>query len=59
MYSPKIAEELIPHLYRIAKAQQIPMTRLVNGVFKQYIKEHEDEVRNSQKDRNSDYRVAG
>lgn len=30
MYSPKIDEDLIPALYQQAKAQGVPMTRLVN-----------------------------
>lgn len=29
MYSPKIAEGLIPALYHTAKAKRMPMTRLV------------------------------
>lgn len=34
MYSPKIDEELIPALYRMAKEKKIPMTRLVNGMLR-------------------------
>ena len=30
MYSPKIREDLIPYLYRIARHYGIPMTGLVN-----------------------------
>jgi len=33
MYSPKISEELIPDLYRIAKAKKVPMTRLINDII--------------------------
>ena len=33
MYSPKIDEAYIPFLYRKAKSQQIPMTRLVNQII--------------------------
>jgi len=33
MYSPKIDEDYIPFLYRKAKSQQIPMTRLVNQII--------------------------
>ena len=33
MYSPKIREDLVPALYRIAKAQRRPMTRLVNQLI--------------------------
>ena len=32
MYSPKISEDLIPRIYRVAKEQKIPMTRWVNRV---------------------------
>jgi hypothetical protein len=35
MYSPKISENLIPEIYRVAKLQKIPMTRWVNQVLKQ------------------------
>ena len=33
MYSPKIAEDLIPVLYHAAKAQGVPMTALVNRLL--------------------------
>ena len=33
MYSPKIKEELIPDLYRIAKAKSISMVKLVNMII--------------------------
>ena len=39
MYSPKIDEDYIPFLYRKAKSQQIPMTRLVNQIIAQYFME--------------------
>lgn len=34
MYSPRIDEELIPPLYRLAKARCVPMTRLVSEILK-------------------------
>jgi len=34
MYSPKIDEDLIPRLYRIARARGVPMTALVNKILK-------------------------
>lgn len=37
MYSPKIKEKYIPKLYRIAKSQSIPMTKLVNEVIEDYL----------------------
>ena len=33
MYSPKIDEALIPQLYRLAKALNLPMTHLVNRLL--------------------------
>ncbi len=33
MYSPKIDEELIPALYQQAKAEGVPMTKLVNKLL--------------------------
>ena len=33
MYSPQIREDLIPPLYRLAKARRIPMTRLVSDIL--------------------------
>jgi hypothetical protein len=34
MYTPKISEELVPVLYRLAKERSIPMTRLVDGIIR-------------------------
>ena len=44
MYSPKISEELIPDIYRIAKAKGISMTKYVNGLIYQAIKDIKVEV---------------
>jgi hypothetical protein len=33
MYSPKIKKELIPRIFRAARAEGIPMTRLVNRIL--------------------------
>ena len=33
MYSPKIREELIPKIYRVAKAKRTKMTTLVNEIL--------------------------
>ena len=35
MYSPKIADDLIPLLYREAKDKGVPMTRLVDAMIRQ------------------------
>lgn len=32
-YSPRVREDLIPRLYRAAKARRIPMTRLVSQLL--------------------------
>ena len=34
MYSPKIAEDLIPTLYRLAKDRKVRMTKLVDGIIR-------------------------
>ncbi len=39
MYSPKIIPELIPKLYRKAKERGIPMTRLVNEILSDNLKD--------------------
>jgi hypothetical protein len=45
MYSPKIPETLIPRLYRLAKAQHRPMTRLVADAVELYlIREETDPI---------------
>ena len=42
MYSPKIAEDLIPLLYRKAKALKVPMTKLVNAILREALEEVQD-----------------
>ena len=37
MYSPKIDEDLIPILYKMAKAQGRPMTKIVNEIIRKAI----------------------
>jgi len=37
VYSPKIRENLIPVLYRLAKVKKIPMTVLVNEIIEDYL----------------------
>lgn len=41
MYSPKIAEELVPHLYRWAKSEGVKMTFLVNRILKNEIEKNQ------------------
>jgi hypothetical protein len=35
MYSPKISEDLIPALYRLAKDRRKPMTRIVDKILRE------------------------
>ena len=39
MYSPKISEHLIPILYRLAKKQGKPMTKLVDEILREKLSE--------------------
>jgi len=41
MYSPKIKEEFIPILYKIAKARGIPMTHIVREAMEAYLNKPE------------------
>lgn len=43
MYSPKIAEDLIPLLYRLAKAKGIAMTKLVDQMLRSGLRGDGDE----------------
>jgi len=43
MYSPKISEELVPQLYRLAKAWKVPMTALVNELLEKALAEVKQE----------------
>ncbi len=44
MYSPKIIPELIPKLYRKAKERGIPMTRMVNEILSEKLKDEPEPV---------------
>jgi hypothetical protein len=43
MYSPKINEEFIPALYRLAKERKQPMTQLVNEIIGNYLADQRKE----------------
>ncbi len=43
MYSPKLPEELIPRLYRLARERRVPMTHLVRDAVVQYLETAEGE----------------
>ena len=58
MYSPKIAEELIPDLYRIKKEKKTPMTGLVNWILKEYIRRWKREKNYSSLGRDGNARSA-
>ncbi len=52
MYSPKIREDLIPRIFRKARAQGIHMTALVNGILEKALNggdELEETIANGQK----------
>lgn len=34
MYSPKVKEDLIPRLYRLARFRGVPMTRIVDDILR-------------------------
>jgi hypothetical protein len=44
VYSPKLREELVPVLYRIAKAKKITMVKLVNDIVSEALKSIRVEV---------------
>ena len=44
LYSPKLNEELVPVLYRIAKAKKITMVKLVNDIVSEALKSIRVEV---------------
>ena len=54
MYSPKISEELIPHLYRWAKSDGVKMTALVNQIIKYEIEKHQRKERNHEHENQRD-----
>ena len=41
MYSPKIKEEFIPVLYKIARARRLPMTHIVREALDEYLNKPE------------------
>jgi len=44
MYSPKVWEKYIPVLYRLSKALDQPMTKLVNQAVEDFIEKHKEEL---------------
>jgi len=49
VYSPKIREDLIPIIYTKAKEKKIPMTKLVNDILRNGLKDN-DKVMESKTD---------
>jgi hypothetical protein len=47
MYSPKIKEEYIPVLYRIAQKLKKPMTAIVNDMIAESLRKQENEVQDN------------
>ena len=54
MYSPKVPEELIPRLWRLAQERKVPMTHLVRDAVVQYLTSQE-----GGKDRGQDDKTRG
>ena len=44
MYTPKIREDLIPRLYRAAKARKVPMSKLVTALVETALAKVEHEL---------------
>ena len=42
MYSPKIAERLIPQLYRLKQTTKKPMTKMVNEAVIEYLQKRKE-----------------
>jgi hypothetical protein len=53
MYSPKISAELIPDLYRMAKAEGTKMTKLVNRMLEAEIKKRKRKEKPNANDNSS------
>lgn len=49
LYSPRISEDLIPCIYRIAKHQEKPMTQVVDSILRQPVLELAEEISPSEK----------
>lgn len=48
MYSPKISERHIPFLYRAAKAQGKPMTKVVDEIITRALEEYHGKISDGQ-----------
>ncbi len=59
MYSPKINEEFIPALYRLAKERKKPMTQLVNEIIGNYLADQRKEESDVSDQRLSGETLAG
>jgi len=59
MYSPKINEEFIPALYRLAKERKQPMTQLVNEIIGNYLADQGKEESHVSDHRHSGETLAG
>ena len=53
MYSPKIKEDYIPVLYKIARARRLPMTHIVREALDEYLNKPEIiSIKTSKEDNN-------
>jgi hypothetical protein len=39
MYSPKVSEDLVPQLYKLAKEKKRPMTKVLDGLIRDKLTE--------------------
>ncbi len=53
MYSPKIKEDYIPELYKIAKARGLPMTHIVREALDEYLNKPEIAATKTQSEDNN------
>lgn len=57
MYSPKIAEDLIPRLYRLKKRLDKPMTEIVDSILREELTEMERIYLKEELEDRDEYRV--
>jgi len=55
MYSPKISEQLIPVLFRLALDKKMPMTKLVNRIIEEYLEKNHPADLQAVKERRDQY----
>jgi hypothetical protein len=59
MYSPKIREDLIPRIYRVAKKANVPMTAWVNQAVEQSLSQAALQPHNQRKENSYEHSTDG